>query len=49
MRNRVDYLAESEARMLAKIERMRLIMLKREKVILDKWKDQEYLQSNMQS
>jgi hypothetical protein len=37
MRNRVDYLAQAEVRMLNKIERMHSIMIKREQVILKKW------------
>lgn len=45
MRNRVDYLAQSENRMEKKIDRMSSIMQKREKVILNKWQDQVSLQN----
>lgn len=48
MRNRVDYLAQSEARMLNKIDRMHEIMAKREQVILRKWQDQVQMQENLQ-
>lgn len=37
MRTRIDYLAQSEERMLLKIERMQEQMSKREKVLLDKY------------
>ena len=37
MRNRVDYLQQSEKRMINKIDRMSTIMEKREQVIMKKW------------
>lgn len=47
MRNRVDYLAQSEQRMLSKIDRMHEIMQKREQVILKKWQDQIDVQEQL--
>ncbi len=39
IKNRVDYLAQSESRMQQKIDRMQELMAKREQVILNKWKE----------
>ena len=44
MRNRVEYLQQSEKRMISKIDRMSQIMERREQVILKKWEDQVSLQ-----
>ena len=40
MKNRLDYLANEESRMLKKIDRMNSLIQKREKVLMKKWEDQ---------
>ena len=40
MKNRLDYLANEESRMLKKIDRMNSLIKKREKVLMKKWEDQ---------
>ena len=39
MKNRLDYLANEENRMLKKIDRMNSLIQKREKVLMKKWED----------
>lgn len=47
MRNRLDYLVQSEQRMLSRIDRMNEIMQKREQVILKKWNDHIEIQEKL--
>lgn len=45
MKNRLDYLANEESRMLKKIDRMNSLIVKREKVLMKKWEDQIHYNS----